>query len=279
MSARVFVVEDEALIAMGFVDRLQELRVRRVWARASWRSGSRAHPCRRARPDPHGHQPRPRPVRHRGGRAPACLVGRAGAVPHRVLRPELAERAAQTGSFGFLVKPFQPHALRANIEMALALRVADRTVRESEARFRHVIENMSDGVVIDDLAGRIVYCNIRFLEIFRPHPRERGPVPRGLRRARVPAAAPRAPRPPRPGRTGPDRLRVRGSAQRWLSRLGLGGGDPRPRRERPRLRWGRSRSCATSPIASWWYNDVKRDVAMRIAITECAIEIGRRVSA
>ena len=27
------------------------------------------------------------------------------------------------------------------------------------------------------------------------------------------------------------------------------------------------------------YNDVKRDVAMRIAITECAIEIGRRVSA
>ena len=26
------------------------------------------------------------------------------------------------------------------------------------------------------------------------------------------------------------------------------------------------------------YNDVKRDVAMRIAITECAIEIGRRVS-
>ncbi|MBK7396595.1 MAG: PAS domain S-box protein [Myxococcales bacterium] len=166
MSARVFVVEDEALIAMELVDRLQELGY--VVCGRALRGDQALERIPAAEPDlilmdiNLGAGP--------SGIEVAERLRASSDVPVLFLTAysdaELAERAAQTGSFGFLVKPFQPHALRANIEMALALRVADRTVRESEARFRHVIENMSDGVVIDDLAGRIVYCNDRFLEIF-----------------------------------------------------------------------------------------------------------------
>ncbi len=39
-------------------------------------------------------------------------------------------------------------------------------LRASEARFRSVVESTSDGIVVDDLAGRVVFANGRFFEIF-----------------------------------------------------------------------------------------------------------------
>ena len=43
---------------------------------------------------------------------------------------------------------------------------ADEALRESERRYQRVIENALDGIMIDDVEGRIVYANDRFLTTF-----------------------------------------------------------------------------------------------------------------
>jgi PAS domain S-box-containing protein len=43
---------------------------------------------------------------------------------------------------------------------------AETTLRESEERFRRVVEHIGDGVIVDDIAGRLVFANDRFLQLF-----------------------------------------------------------------------------------------------------------------
>jgi len=79
---------------------------------------------------------------------------------------ELTQRAGTTGAFGYLTKPFDPRVLAANIELALVRHAADLAMQASEARFSRVVEHVSDAIVVDDVHGLIVFANTRFLEMF-----------------------------------------------------------------------------------------------------------------
>lgn len=45
-------------------------------------------------------------------------------------------------------------------------RKAEFALKESERRYQRVVENISDALMVDDVAGRITYANERFLELF-----------------------------------------------------------------------------------------------------------------
>ena len=68
-------------------------------------------------------------------------------------------RARLTEPFGYILKPFSERELRTVIEMALYKHKAESRLRESEARYRAVIESASEAIVSVDSAGNIVGWN------------------------------------------------------------------------------------------------------------------------
>jgi AmiR/NasT family two-component response regulator len=128
-SRRIFVVEDEALIAMELKDRLEGLGYEVC--------GSAAHAERALeqigalRPDLVLMD-----VNLAGGMSgveAAERVRDSCAIPVVFLTaysdPALIARAARAGSFGYLVKPFEGRELHATIEMALARCAEERRLR------------------------------------------------------------------------------------------------------------------------------------------------------
>lgn len=73
--------------------------------------------------------------------------------------PGTLARAKASGSWGYLVKPFEPGGLRAAIEMALSRHQAQTLLRESEARFEATLDALSDAVLVTDSHGRITFAN------------------------------------------------------------------------------------------------------------------------
>ena len=69
------------------------------------------------------------------------------------------QRAKLTEPFGFLLKPFEERELLAAIRMALYRSQAERQLKESEQKFRSVIEQSTDGIVMINEEGRIVEWN------------------------------------------------------------------------------------------------------------------------
>ena len=76
---------------------------------------------------------------------------------------ELATRASRTESYAYIVKPFHPHALRATIEMALRrydaereLEAAHRALRASAERQRAMLAAQPDLVLFVEADGRLV---------------------------------------------------------------------------------------------------------------------------
>ncbi|MCA9638503.1 MAG: response regulator, partial [Myxococcales bacterium] len=131
---RIFVVEDEALIAMEIQDHLRTLGYMIAGHAARGVVALREIP--RARPDlvlmdvNLGRGP--------SGIEVALQLREEIDVPVVFLTAysdvELAERATQTESFAYIVKPFQPQALRANIEMALYKHAAERRLQDANRR-------------------------------------------------------------------------------------------------------------------------------------------------
>jgi PAS domain S-box-containing protein len=68
-------------------------------------------------------------------------------------------RAAATEPFGYILKPFEERDVTTQIEIALFKHQAERRLRESEERYRKLVETAMDSIITFDHGGVIVSCN------------------------------------------------------------------------------------------------------------------------
>jgi PAS domain S-box-containing protein len=78
----------------------------------------------------------------------------------------LFERAKETGPFAYLTKPITAEELHRSVEMALSQREMERQLRESERRFRTLLDTVPVGILELDNSGMIVYVNSSLTKIF-----------------------------------------------------------------------------------------------------------------
>ncbi|AFM23561.1 PAS domain S-box protein [Desulfomonile tiedjei] len=71
----------------------------------------------------------------------------------------ILERARKSEPYGYLSKPIHVPEMRSVIEFALYKHEADRKLRESEERFRSLIEQASDAIFVHDFHGRFLEVN------------------------------------------------------------------------------------------------------------------------
>jgi DNA-binding NtrC family response regulator len=182
-SARILVVEDEAVVALDVEDRLRRLGHQVVGTADS--SASALALAAEVRPD-------------------LVLMdialrdGGDGIAAAERLRAELAvpvvfvtafadaetlERAKRVSPHGYIVKPFDERDLRATIEIALYRDGLDRALRRSHDDLLAVLDVQRMGNVLVDAAGRIVFANAAAARILGTDPRELVdvPWPEGLR--------------------------------------------------------------------------------------------------
>src|SRR5262245_61615123 len=184
-SARILVVEDEAVVALDVEDRLRRLGHEVVGTADS--SASALALAAEVRPD-------------------LVLMdialrdGADGIAAAERLRAELAvpvvfvtafadsdtlERAKRVSPHGYIVKPFDERDLRATIEIALYRDGLDRAMRRSHDDLLAVLDVQRTGNVLVDAAGRIVFANAAAGRILGAAPRTLVgvPWPEGLRLA------------------------------------------------------------------------------------------------
>ena len=166
MKKKVFIVEDEAVVALELKGRVRDLGYEVCGHAARGESALRQIP--EARPD----------LVLMDIRLGAGMTGVQVAeelrevfdVPVIFLTAysdaEVTERAGRSGSFTYIVKPYDPRVLAVNMELALVRHEAAVAVRASEERFRRVVDHISDALIVDDLEGRAVFANDRFLSMF-----------------------------------------------------------------------------------------------------------------
>jgi len=68
-------------------------------------------------------------------------------------------RAKLTGPFGYIIKPFEDRELHSAIEVALYKHKMDSKLRESEERYRALLESSPDPIILLDSSSRIVFVN------------------------------------------------------------------------------------------------------------------------
>lgn len=71
--------------------------------------------------------------------------------------PETVERATRTEAYGYLLKPYSEQELHTTVQLALYKSKAERVVKESEERFRKLVENASDMITVLNAEGIITY--------------------------------------------------------------------------------------------------------------------------
>jgi len=69
-------------------------------------------------------------------------------------------RAALTGAYGYLLKPFQDRDLRTAIEVALQKRELERQITERERWFATTLKSIGDAVIATDVGQQITFMNI-----------------------------------------------------------------------------------------------------------------------
>ena len=72
---------------------------------------------------------------------------------------DVLARAKQTETYGYLAKSFSIDILKITLETVLQKHTADKRVRDSEERFRNIIDQASDAIFIHDFDGKFVYVN------------------------------------------------------------------------------------------------------------------------
>lgn len=72
---------------------------------------------------------------------------------------ETIKRASLSEPFGYVLKPFEERDLAAQVEIALYKHQAERRLRDSEARYRTLVESAGDAILTLDEQGAILSCN------------------------------------------------------------------------------------------------------------------------
>ena len=72
---------------------------------------------------------------------------------------DLIERAKSLEPLGYILKPFQDEQITASIEIALYNNVIATKLRESEDRYRDLVEIIPHGIVEIDTDFRITFAN------------------------------------------------------------------------------------------------------------------------
>jgi PAS domain S-box-containing protein len=145
--AQVLIVEDEALVARGIQDKLKELGYS---VAAVVDSGVAAvEAAGELQPDLVLMD-----IRLRGemdGIEAAAQIGDRFDIPIIYLTAysddETLQRAKVTEPFGYIVKPFRAGELHSLVEMALYRHAMERKLKESEARYRSVVEDQTEFIV------------------------------------------------------------------------------------------------------------------------------------
>jgi PAS domain S-box-containing protein len=75
------------------------------------------------------------------------------------------ERAKLTEPFGYIIKPFEERDLYTTIEMALYKHKMERKLKESEEKFRRIVETAQEGIWVLDTEDRTTYVNKRMAEM------------------------------------------------------------------------------------------------------------------
>jgi len=73
--------------------------------------------------------------------------------------PDTVRRAAISGPFGYILKPFEDRELDTAIQMRMVKHEMERRLLESERRFNATLTSIADGVIATDGAGHIAFVN------------------------------------------------------------------------------------------------------------------------
>jgi len=79
---------------------------------------------------------------------------------------DLLNRAKQSEPYAYLTKPFSERELHAGIQMALHRAQLEKRLRESEARYRGLLEAIPDPVVVYDAEGKVTFINEGFRKLY-----------------------------------------------------------------------------------------------------------------
>ena len=72
---------------------------------------------------------------------------------------DTVQRAARTGAYGYLTKPYQIRELRAGIEVALTKSRMERQLRDADRWFAHTLQCVADAVIVTDLQACVRFLN------------------------------------------------------------------------------------------------------------------------
>jgi len=79
---------------------------------------------------------------------------------------EKINKVIRTEPYGYIIKPYQDGELRIAVEMALNKHQVNRALKESEEKYKDLVEKSGIAILIDDEEGGFKYFNKKFAEMF-----------------------------------------------------------------------------------------------------------------